>query len=1288
MAQEEMYAGPMSESVPVSTSLFSHRRPRADSSTSFAYYDEDEEGDFERDGVEEAIVDEEDWLERGELEVDDIFEDGFDLPGDESEDVVGRRRLSDSSRRSRTSVEVPLLKRHRSEGSAASVHHPDGRHSQKMYILAEDLTIVIAGFRTTVSGLMLYVCICMLTGGIGYLVLRWFPKWYVRVVAKSTSLRSCDWVVIENQWNEMMVKEVDVGEFGRSMSAVFGHGEKSKLSGFSDFDDPIMDELRILDYRYIRFCYHPLRDRFVQGNTWKDPSWTRVENVKDGLDVDDYEHREQVFGPNMIDIEQKTTLQLLVEEVFHPFYVFQVASLVLWSLDSYYYYAACIFIISVISITTTLIETKSTIKRLKEISRFSCDIRVLRGGFWRYIDSGELVPGDIYEVTDPYLHQFPCDSLLLSGDCIVNESMLTGESVPVSKTPANDESLELLNPSASSMHPEVAKHMLFSGTSLVRARRPEEDKSDEGAAVALVVRTGFNTTKGALVRSMLFPKPSGFKFYRDSFRYIAFMAFIASIGFVASFINFIRLGLEWHLIIVRALDLITIVVPPALPATLTIGTNFALQRLKSKSIFCISPQRVNVGGKLDIMCFDKTGTLTEDGLDVLGVRVVSRPANRFTGLLSHAMSLLPGGQYERDPTIDYLANKAILHTMATCHSLRDIDGELVGDPLDLKMFQFTGWQFEEGSGRPAGEEEDEESTLSPSIARPPPGMELDIDEAQSRRPIELGVLKVFEFVSNLRRASVVVRKLGEGSGDVFVKGAPEAMKGICKPDSFPSDYDELLAYYTHRGFRVIACATKHIFRLNWLKLQKMTREEAESSLEFVGFIIFENKLKERSTEIIEELNDANIRTVMCTGDNILTAISVARECSMIDKTGHCFAPHFIEGDARTPLAQLVWQSVDNSAYKLDENTLKPLPPPADHDSSLPYDLSNLHNYSIACTGEVFRWVIDYASPRLLNQLLRHGQVFARMSPDEKCELVETLQKIDYTTGFCGDGANDCGALKAADVGVSLSEAEASVAAPFTSRIFDISCVPCIIREGRAALVTSFSCFKYMSLYSAIQFTSVSFLYASASNLGDFQYLYIDLLLILPIAIFMGWTGPAKNLSAKRPIARLVSPKVLVPLLGHITICATTQAVGYILVKHQKWYIPPVPSKGESNILNSENTTLFLLSCYQYILFAAVLSVGKPFRESPAANLPFVVSLLTAFAVTTYLLFDPAPWLIRLMDLTYLGVGFRGVVLALGVLAALTGKIGERWVFHRIAKGVARGRVWWKGGKRRKVYKTL
>ena len=97
-------------------------------------------------------------------------------------------------------------------------------------------------------------------------------------------------------------------------------------------------------------------------------------------------------------------------------------------------------------------------------------------------------------------------------------------------------------------------------------------------------------------------------------------------------------------------------------------------------------------------------------------------------------------------------------------------------------------------------------------------------------------------------------------------------------------------------------------------------------------------------------------------------------------------------------------------------------------------------------------------------MLVKAQIFARMSPDEKNEVVERLQSLGYTVLMCGDGANDCAALKAADVGISLSEAEASVAAPFTSRTPDISCVLDVIKEGRAALVTSFSCFKYMLVY--------------------------------------------------------------------------------------------------------------------------------------------------------------------------------------------------------------------------------
>ncbi|ONH66901.1 Vacuolar cation-transporting ATPase YPK9 [Cyberlindnera fabianii] len=1089
-------------------------------------------------------------------------------------------------------------------------NYPTSIKFQRFYIAEEDLVLAIAGYKTHKVRLQLYYLFCILTFGLGYLILRWLPKYKFAFYGAAAPLGKAEWVVIETEYGELSVVDVHRQWYNRPLSTIMnvphldiestqGSGSGSNSSGLNLNLDPIIPILISFEYRYLKLYYSPVEDIYKTNTNWVDYSWhTRS---KEGLTTDAYEDRNLVFNQNSLDLKEKTVGQLLVDEVLHPFYMFQVFSIILWAFDEYYYYAACIFLISIASIINTLIETKSTMKRLTELSHFQCTVRVWRNGFWKETTSHDLVPGDVYEVSDPSLNTVPCDSVLLSGDAILNESMLTGESVPVSKLPATSETLEHLLEGGSNMSSLLAKSYLFNGTKIIRVRHTASDP-----ALALVTRTGFSTTKGALLRSMLFPKPAGFKFYEDSFKYIGFMFLIACFGFVFSTINFIKLGLSYRIIILRALDIITIVVPPALPATLTIGTSFALSRLRKKEIFCIAPTRVNVGGKLDVMCFDKTGTLTEDGLDVYGVH----SAENFDKLTKNVNEL----------------DSKMIQALVSCHSLRVVDGELMGDPLDYKMFEFTGWNYEEEFGgfsslNESRNDEDilpENTGISPSVVYP-----------SGDKSKMLGILKSFEFVSELRRMSVVVKC--ESNFHVLTKGAPEVIKEICDERTFPQNYEELLHHYTHNGYRVIACAGKPLKKNTWLYSQKISRNEAESGLQFLGFIVFENRLKPSTTGVLTELRRANLRTVMCTGDNLLTAISVGRECGLVEED-LIFVPHFTESG-------IEWHEIDNDEMVLDSNTLKL------HDT--------YKSYGLAVSGDIFRHVlkneVDLYSEDYINTLLLKTNIFARMSPDEKHELVEQLQELDYTVGFCGDGANDCGALKAADVGISLSEAEASVAAPFTSRTFEISCVLDVIKQGRASLVTSFSCFQYMSLYSAIQFISVSILYKRGSNLGDFQFLWIDLFLILPLAIFMSWSDAYDTIVPKRPSANLVSPKLLIPLVINIVIMLIFQVAIWQYVQGMPWYIKPVPG-GDDAVQSSDNTVLFYFSNMQYILCAITLTVGPPYRESAAKNIPFISNVIVSFLLSVLLMnVSPDGFWGNLFQLTDISTGFKWLIVVFGVL---------------------------------------
>lgn len=145
----------------------------------------------------------------------------------------------------------------------------------------------------------------------------------------------------------------------------------------------------------------------------------------------------------------------------------------------------------------------------------------------------------------------------------------------------------------------------------------------------------------------------------------------------------------------------------------------------------------------------------------------------------------------------------------------------------------------------------------------------------------------------------------------YVKGSPEKVAELCIESSLPLDYDQVLETYTNKGYRVIALATKEMKDFSFLQVQRVKREALECDLHFLGFLVMENKLKAATRPTIKTLNECKIRTIMATGDNTLTAISVARDCNILKSSQQVYF-----GDIKN--AQIVWKlanTIDGSDYE-------------------------------------------------------------------------------------------------------------------------------------------------------------------------------------------------------------------------------------------------------------------------------------------------------------------------------------------------------------------------------------
>ncbi|CCM06202.1 uncharacterized protein FIBRA_08445 [Fibroporia radiculosa] len=942
-----------------------------------------------------------------------------------------------------------------------------------------------------------------------------------------------------------------------------------------------------------------------------------------------------LYGKNEFDIPIPSFTALFSEHATAPFFVFQIFCVALWCLDEYWYYSLFTLFMLVVFECTVVWQRLRTLTEFRTMSVAPYPIQCRRDGKWATIQSDELLPGDVVSVAR---HQtetnVPADVLLIQGTCIVNEAMLSGESTPLLK-----ESIALLETAERLDVDEAHKnYVLFSGTKLLQA---DGGETPDGGCLGVVLRTGFGTAQGQLVRTMIFSTERVTANNLESFLFIGFLLIFAIAASWYVWVKGIERDLKKSKLLLDCILIITSVVPPELPMELSMAVNASLAALSKYAIFCTEPFRIPFAGRVDVCCFDKTGTITAENLVVEGVVGVDR---------SDSIKLVRVNEVSKETT----------YALAAAHALVKLDeGTIVGDPMERTTLDALQWKINKGD------------IVAPADSTAP-------------HHTTLTIRRRFPFSSALKRMSTV-SSLPGGKSIVAVKGAPETLKTMLA--SVPEFYDRTYKWYTRRGSRVLALGFKEMGVLTQDKINKLSRGDVESSLAFVGFLIFHCPLKPDAVETLKMLGDSSHRCIMITGDNPLTAAHVAREVEIVDRD--VLILDLKENAVNEK--DLAWRTVDES---------KVIPV----DPSQPLDVSLFDTFDICVTGAALK---QYENTPGWNDLVQNTWIYARVSPSQKEMILTSLKSLGYVTLMAGDGTNDVGALKQAHIGVALLDGtpedlqkiaehqklervrkvyesqlkisarfsqppppvpaaiahmypdvvaaqkqaatqfqsarkqnpmekfdlatitdklatmededdvpkiklgDASCAAPFTSKLSNVSAISHIIRQGRCTLVATIQMYKILALNCLITAYSLSVQYLDGIKFGDYQ-VTISGMLMSVCFLCISRAKPIEKLSRERPLGNIFNLYVMSSILAQFSLHIVSLVYITSLCRQFEELGPiDLEAKFEPNLLN---TAIYLLGLSQQVSTFVINFQGRPFREGIRENSALFWGLVGASAV--------------------------------------------------------------------------
>ncbi|KAI9494361.1 hypothetical protein BDB00DRAFT_818855 [Zychaea mexicana] len=1068
------------------------------------------------------------------------------------------------------------------------------------YIVSQEWTFVTLGSIVTLHALSFLVC-----------------QWSVSIKALLTCVKE------HNVQKATVIKVVPFRHQGTGTLCEIHHGEKGDIYFY---------------FQQNKFIWNPDKKQFEMLVYPSDlcPPVSAYQSLK-GLETkSQIENVHETYGPNRFEIPVPKFMDLFKEHAVAPFFVFQIFCVGLWCLDEYWYYSLFTLFMLIVFEATVVFQRLKTIGEFRAMNQKPFTVYVKREKKWIQIESDELLPGDVVSITRTKEDQgVPCDLVISDGSCIVNEAMLSGESTPLLK-----ESVALRNPDDDFDLVNVDKlNVLYGGTKVLQVTPPMNDAAPDGGCICTVARTGFGTSQGNLVRTMIF---STERVTANNFEALLFILFLCVFAIAASSYVWqegVKNDRKRSKLLLDCILIVTSVVPPELPMELSMAVNSSLVALAKYAIYCTEPFRIPFAGKVDVCCFDKTGTLTGEDLVFEGVASAD-PKQSSTELM--AATAVP---------------KATQWVLASAHALVLLEDGVVGDPMEKETLKALDWDL---------------------------GSREIVAPKESKKKENLQIRRRFQFSSALKRQSsisiLVHPDFGKHKTFAAVKGAPETLRDMYA--NVPDNYDDTYRYFTRKGSRVLALGYKFLEDgLSTDQINNLSRDSVESELTFAGFIVFSCPLKEDAIEALKELNESSHRCIMITGDNPLTACAVARQVAIVERD-----------------VLIVDKLQDQTVFhSVDESIRFPVDPES------PLDPKMLDKYDLCLTGAAMNdfmdkpnmkillehtWVYARVSPSQKEYLLtglkdlgyttlmagdgtndvgalkqahigvalldgtpedlkkiaerakmdrlknmyeqqkklaerfksptpppppaiahlypehaqraqQQQQQVANMTPQQRRQMEQKQKLESMATHFMED--------MDMEEPPTIKFGDASVAAPFTSKLRNVMAVNNIIRQGRCTLVATIQMYKILALNCLISAYSLSVLYLDGIKFGDLQVTISGMLMaVCFLCISRG--KPLQKLSKERPQPNIFNPYIILSVLGQFAV----HIAALIYVNSlANYYEPPkevdLEGEFEPSLLNSG---VYLIQLSMQVSTFAINYQGYPFRERIQDNKTLYYGLLS------------------------------------------------------------------------------